>query len=442
MNQVSSSTCRKRKSMLIRASGAGAVLVAAGLVFSVLPAHADDLTDRRDEARQAIVDAKADVAAGKKEVAATTAKLENSQVRLSQAKRNLDLVTAQLDEARAVDRAVGIRLADAQRRLQLAKSAVAQGEADLAAQQKLIGEAVRAAYQQRTALVGYSVVLGSETTDEVAQRLQWSSTIMDSSAAELGRLREIQASLEAARATQHQIEAEVAKEKADSARQVVAVRALERKAAAARSALARLVAENSADKAQAEADLDASKKEYAKYVAQEHRISAEIKRRAEIARKQRLAEIARAKARAAKQHRTYVPAQESSRGFIYPVNAQPGSPFGMRFHPILHYWRMHRGQDFGAACGAPLFAVADGRVASAGRQGGFGNYTVLDVGFIGGRYVSVGYAHQSRIVVRAGERVKQGQVIGHVGTTGLSTGCHLHFQVYVNGGVVNPMSYL
>lgn len=442
MIQVSSSTCGPRKFRLLRASSMLVAVLATGLVGSALPAHADDLTDRRDGVRQAIVDAKKDIDAGKREVAAATTQLEKSQAKLSQAKRNLAVVSAQLDEARAIDRSVGIRLADAQRRLANAKQAVTRGESELAAQTTLIGEAARTAYQQQRALVGYSVVLGSDSLDEVAQRVQWSTTILDTSAAELGRLKELQAKLEAAKAEQASIEAEVSAQKADAERQVAAVRALERKAAAAKSGLQRLVSADTADKAQAQDDLAASKREYAKYVAQERRIGAEIKRRAEIARKQRLAEIARAKALAAKQHKKYVPRLESSKGFIYPVNASPGSPFGMRFHPILHYWRMHRGQDFGAACGAPLFAVADGRVASARRQGGFGNYTVIDVGFRNGKFVSVGYAHQSRMVVSAGQRVKQGQVIGYVGTTGLSTGCHLHFQVYVDGGVVNPMTYL
>ena len=137
-----------------------------------------------------------------------------------------------------------------------------------------------------------------------------------------------------------------------------------------------------------------------------------------------------------------MPRNQSSKGFIRPVNVSPGSPFGLRYHPILHVWRMHRGTDFGATCGMAIYAANDGRVASAGRQGGFGNYTVIDHGIIGGKYVSTGYAHQSRIIVHRGQRVKQGQLIGYVGTTGLSTGCHLHLQVYVNGGVVNPMRYI
>ena len=103
---------------------------------------------------------------------------------------------------------------------------------------------------------------------------------------------------------------------------------------------------------------------------------------------------------------------------------------------------MHRGTDFGAACGTPLSAVASGRVASARWQGGFGNYVVIDHGFMRGRFVSTGYAHQSRIVVQAGQKVERGQLIGYVGNTGLSTTPHLHFELRLNGTPVNPVRYV
>lgn len=123
-------------------------------------------------------------------------------------------------------------------------------------------------------------------------------------------------------------------------------------------------------------------------------------------------------------------------GMGAPVSGHLTSSFGMRFHPILGYSRMHAGVDFGAPYGAPIYAVSDGIVSFAGRNGGHGNFVKLAHG--GG--LGSGYAHMSRIATYAGERVRRGQVIGYVGSTGLSTGPHLHFEVYRNGATVNPQS--
>jgi len=117
-----------------------------------------------------------------------------------------------------------------------------------------------------------------------------------------------------------------------------------------------------------------------------------------------------------------------------PVAGHITSGFGMRFHPILGYTRMHAGIDFGARYGSPIYAVADGLVVFAGRHGGHGNYVRLDHG--GGH--GTGYAHMSRIAVAPGTRVHAGEVIGYVGSTGLSTGPHLHFEAYRGGRVVDP----
>ena len=104
---------------------------------------------------------------------------------------------------------------------------------------------------------------------------------------------------------------------------------------------------------------------------------------------------------------------------------------------------MHNGNDWGAATGTPIYAAADGVVLKAGPNGGFGNFVLVGHdSAIAGKYVTTGYAHQSRIAVSVGERVTRGQVIGYVGSTGLSTTPHLHFEVRLNGVPVNPMLYL
>ena len=119
-----------------------------------------------------------------------------------------------------------------------------------------------------------------------------------------------------------------------------------------------------------------------------------------------------------------------------PVSGRMSSNYGMRSHPILGYKRMHAGIDFAAAYGSPIYAVTDGRVTFAGWHGGHGKYVRLQHG----GNIGSGYGHMSRIAVKAGQQVRRGQVIGYVGSTGLSTGPHLHYELYRGGATINPRS--
>jgi murein DD-endopeptidase MepM/ murein hydrolase activator NlpD len=119
-----------------------------------------------------------------------------------------------------------------------------------------------------------------------------------------------------------------------------------------------------------------------------------------------------------------------------PVPGNVSSNFGLRLHPILGYTRMHKGVDFRAGYGTPILAATDGRVIAAGRAGGYGNQVRL--AHAGGLVTS--YSHMSRILAQAGATVRQGQVIGYVGSTGLATGPHLHYELYRNGVPINPTS--
>lgn len=130
----------------------------------------------------------------------------------------------------------------------------------------------------------------------------------------------------------------------------------------------------------------------------------------------------------------YTPLPVWRGGFMRPVAGRITSGFGERFHPILRHRRMHTGVDFGAPHGAPVRAAAAGVVLLAAYSGGYGNCVILDHG--DGRTTL--YAHCSVLLVREGQEVRQGQVIARVGSTGLSTGPHLHFEVRVNGTPVNP----
>jgi len=118
--------------------------------------------------------------------------------------------------------------------------------------------------------------------------------------------------------------------------------------------------------------------------------------------------------------------------------ARFSSPFGQRIHPILNYQRLHAGVDLGASTGEPILATADGVVAIAAVRGGYGNCVVIDHGSA----IASLYGHQSRMLVRPGQRVKAGDVIGEVGSTGLSTGPHLHFETRFRGIPVNPLNFV
>lgn len=124
--------------------------------------------------------------------------------------------------------------------------------------------------------------------------------------------------------------------------------------------------------------------------------------------------------------------------FVFPANANISSGFGNRVHPILGYSRFHAGVDFSAGYGSTIRAADSGRVIFSGWYGGYGQAVIIDHG--GG--LTTLYGHASRLFVSEGQAVQQGQSIGAVGSTGLSTGPHLHFEVRQNGNPVNPAGYL
>jgi len=125
-------------------------------------------------------------------------------------------------------------------------------------------------------------------------------------------------------------------------------------------------------------------------------------------------------------------------GLLMPVQGRVGSPMGMRTHPITGQRRMHAGQDIAAPTGTPIRAAQAGTVAFAGVRGGYGNLVVIEHP----DGTETRYAHASRLDVRAGDRVERGAVVAAVGSTGQSTGPHLHFEVRRGGEPVDPAPLL
>jgi murein DD-endopeptidase MepM/ murein hydrolase activator NlpD len=125
-----------------------------------------------------------------------------------------------------------------------------------------------------------------------------------------------------------------------------------------------------------------------------------------------------------------------------PVDGAVTSGYGMRVHPITGRYKLHDGTDFSARCGTPIRAAAGGVILEQYFNGGYGNRVILNNGLMRGKSIVTTYNHLSNYARSVGDKVNRGDVIGYVGSTGYSTGCHLHFMVLVDGRTTDPMGWL
>lgn len=129
-------------------------------------------------------------------------------------------------------------------------------------------------------------------------------------------------------------------------------------------------------------------------------------------------------------------------GFVRPLGGQITSPFGYRVHPIFKTRKFHSGIDIAAPMNTPIKASNSGKVIMAGWYGGYGKVVIIDHGVVRGQPITTLYGHLNSINVSQGQTIKQGQIIGRVGSTGYSTGPHCHFEVRVKGQPRNPLNYI
>jgi murein DD-endopeptidase MepM/ murein hydrolase activator NlpD len=431
-----------------------AVAVASALTLTLLgpQASADQLTSHRARVKQQIAKTKSDLSESTKALSTAAIAVDKAQNKLDAATAKLTTTRQELAVAKANDVEMAAKLHQARADLAAAVAAVAAGQARLDAEQAKAGQMVRDQYQQQSNLLPIAVLVDPNSTEDWQTRLQWSTTLFDTTQAQIDRLTLMQHQLNAARIRQTQMEAKVAAARHDAAANLKIKKALESRATAEEATVAQLVRQQKTAEEAAADDVAQDKARYSQLIKErasvEQRIAARIAKAA--AARKRAAE--RKSAAARRSHSTSKSAHHSSHsrrstvssaghGFSFPVAARITSPFGMRFHPVLHYWKLHDGTDFGAACGTPIRAAYAGRVAERYYNAGYGNRLMIDHGYIGGRYLTTGYNHASRYVVRVGQRVQKGQIIGYVGTTGFSTGCHLHLMVWINGHLRNPMTW-
>jgi murein DD-endopeptidase MepM/ murein hydrolase activator NlpD len=432
------------------------IAVASALSLALLGPHAyaDELTTQRAKVKEQIAKTKSDLNESTKTLSAAVVAVDKAQNKLDAATARLTTTRQELRVAQTKDTQIAAKLQQARADLAVAVAAVVAGQARLEAQQAKAGQVVRDQYQKQTNLLPIALLVDPDSSQDLQTRLQWSTTLFDTAQAEIDRLTLLQRQLNAARARQAEQEAKFAAARSEAAANLKIKKGLETRAAAQEATVARLLGQRKTAEDAAATDVAKDKARYSELVKErasvERRIATRIAKAA--AARKRAAErkaAQRSRSTAKHNHRSSHPRRSThhstmssaGHGFSFPVAAHITSPFGMRFHPVLHYWKLHDGTDFGAGCGTPIRAPRAGRVAERYYNAGYGNRLMIDHGYLGGRYVTTGYNHASRYLVRVGQRVQKGQVIGYVGSTGFSTGCHLHLMVWLNGRLRNPMTW-
>jgi murein DD-endopeptidase MepM/ murein hydrolase activator NlpD len=340
------------------------------------------------------------------QMADTRQKLDAARAAFAALQNKVKGLSTQVAQEQSYLSSLESQLSAAQAKLRATEAHLAATDAELSAQQKVVGLRVQALYEFGTVnLIG--VLLGSRSFGDLINRFVFVSDILR---ADLAALQSYRQARTAAQQEQQQAQAQHdqvvhLQAAASDALQVYQARLQEAQTAAG---AAHTIEVRYQTEAQAQAAASAQVQQTLNGLQVEY--------------------------------------QRANGGFafIWPVTGPIiiTSPFGMRFHPILHIWELHSGIDIAESTGTPIHAAESGVVVQVGYLTGYGNTVVIDHGVVKGQKIATLYAHQSRTAAYVGEKVQQGEVIGYVGMTGWATGPHLHFEVRVNGKPVNPIPWL
>ena len=441
---------RARRSAAWAASLA-AMTLAGGVVIGT-PATAD----LRDDQRKV-----------KARISALHDDLEHTSAQLARAMKELQETRSKLPAARNALAAARQAQQDAQDRNEQAKADLAVARADEQKAREQLAATQAALEETRSQVAGFAaqlyeeqgtgtlaVALDAADPQQLADRMALNEVLGEIQSGALQDLATTSASLVATQDFLAATRAKVAIAQAATEAALAAADASAAAAAAAQAQLEDLEARQANATGALEREKASEKQRYDDLTTQSDQIAARL---AEIARQE---EAAR-KAEEERKRREALAAQNNgsgggpkpkpspsanppaSGGFLSaPVRTGwVSSEFGWRVHPILGYARLHAGRDYAAGCGTPVYAAAPGTVVSAGWGGGYGNQVIVAHGQVSGGSLATTYNHLQSMAVGGGS-VARGQLVGYVGTTGLSTGCHLHFEARLNGVPKDPRTWL
>lgn len=461
----------------LRHSLVAAVAIVLPLAFLSSPSNADDrreLERERSGVSGDLDDARESLNHSSGELSEAVAAFENAQAQLEIAEGELATVRGELSTARAHDAQMQAELTQAEEDLTIAEGELATEEertegASVEVKQQTLGSLQAAPDGLQT----FGDLLKGDGPQELSERAAINRNADDLKVARLDRLDASRVWLDVQRDIVEELRDEVQIKREEAAANLQRVEELEAQAAAHEAEISELVGERSEARAAAEAVKAEDEESVADLERERRALEAQIQ---QIIREEEEAERERQR-RAAQNNNNGGGGGSSSGGggggggggsssggggggggsssgggssggggggstLARPVSGYITSHFGNRLHPIYNTWRLHSGTDFGAPCGRPIYAAAGGRVIQSGWAGAYGNRIVINHGSMRGANVTTTYSHLSRFGTSSGANVSRGQLIGYVGTTGASTGCHLHFEVMRNGSFVNPMGWL
>lgn len=387
------------------------------------PQDPQDLKHRQQEAEQQVESAEHDLDESSDRLRRAQGALDQAIRELATARGALQAARAKLEVAELRDQQMQERLDAAEQRLADAQADLADGQAALDDQRLKLTDTVTDIYEQGDPqLLAFATLLESQSTADLTRQSALNDVIVGREARAYDDLHAAEVLLQVRENEVQAARDDVEVQREAAAEHLVTMEQLHHDARAARDTVMTLVETRRGARADA-----------VRARQQDQRELQEAKRR-ENHIKQLILEAAR------RDKRNYT---GSTNGLLLPpVGGAVTSPFGYREHPIYHYWGLHNGTDFGVSCGEDMRAVASGTVIAKYYSDVYGNRLYLSLGNINGKNVTAVYNHATGYRVGVGDHVSQGEVVGYVGSTGWSTGCHLHFTILVNGTPVDPMNWL
>lgn len=435
------------------------VMLLAGFSAPTFGDEKDDVKREQRDTDQKLKDAESEVQESTKAARDAKSALERAESKLSAAETTLGQTRGRLAVAQAEDARLRAELERAQAQLNTAETALKRAEKELKESSRDVESfAVDSVMAGDSGLKAFGDLLRGADPALFSEQMSVSTSIGDAQIAIMQRLAASEVMLGIERDKVERLRDQVAVQKQRAEGVVVQMQVLTAQAAQEAAAVAEFVTVRAGAKRTADRTLAADQSVQAELEADRARLERQM---AEIVRKElEAAERARKKAERERKKKggggSSGGSSDSGGGggngggttgdgggtLSRPVNGPITSPYGMRRHPITGVYKLHDGTDFGVGCGTPIRAAAAGTIVSQYYNGGYGNRVILNNGIKRGVSVITTYNHLSRYALGTGAKVKRGQVIGYVGSTGYSTGCHLHFMVLVNGQTAQPMNWL